>query len=235
MEWCLVLIEQSWPRSSKLLQSINRHHLELSYCFLLYCQYFTIFQFSPYFVMHFHFCNVTWNETWNVPMFRADNIASLTDSCPRNINIKHRKSVSLSISAFTNTASHQAVGRGMFCVRNVYCHFRSKFISRQAPIQRNIKINANRPESAASFCATSSHHRVAIQLLIVGRSERKTSKTSFGDVIRWWEMPFKSKYYALGCLHVKGLYKRGLERASEYLLVSSQFVHWDSKIKQYLV
>ena len=161
--------------------TINQSSSSLSYCFLLYCQYYTIFQFSPYFVMHFHFCNVTWNETWNVPMFGADNIASLTDSCPRNINIKHRKSVSLSISAFTNTASHQAVGSGMFCVRNVYCHFRSKFISRQAPIQRNIKINANRPESAASFCATSSHHWVAIQPLI-----RRPFREKNLQNLLWW-------------------------------------------------
>ena len=98
-------------------------------------------------------------------MFRADNIASLTDSWPRNINIKHRKSVSQSISVLINTASHRTVA--CFVSKMYISHFRSKFISQQgAPIQRNIKINANRPESAASFCATSSHHRVAIQLLI---------------------------------------------------------------------
>ena len=161
--------------------TINQSSSSLSHCFLLYCQYYTIFQFSPYFVMHFQFCNVTWNETWNVPMFLADNIASLTDSCPRNINIKHRKSVSLSISAFTNTASHQAVV-ACFVSKMYISHFRSKFISQQgAPIQRNIKINANRPESAASFCALPTHQRVAIQLLI-----RRPFREKNLQNLLWW-------------------------------------------------
>ena len=182
--------------------------------------------------MHFHFCNVTWNETWNVPMFGADNIASLTDSCPRNINIKHRKSVSLSISAFTNTASHQAVvacfvSKMYISEANLYCDRRQyrEILRLTQTGQRALQVFAPPPPIIG----------LRYSRWYVGPSERKTSKTSFGDVIRWWEMALKSKYYALGCLHVKGLYKRGLERASEYLLVSSQFVHWDSKIKQYLV
>ena len=102
---------------------------------------------------------------FNFPRYQADSIAPLTDSCSRKINIKLWKYLSHShfIKQCIHTASHCAVA----CFQNMYFAFQRLIHAATWAILRNIKINANRPELRASFCATTQpSERGLIQLLI---------------------------------------------------------------------